>query len=140
MDRVASIVAALLEAEDFDPRTYMLDPDAQTTEVLNDIKGKLQQWFDVVEVYPAVEGTANFAQFFKQGNRYRIRCRRTQPVPLPRDWRTAKDFRYDIKRSVEASMDKFDYLLYHIEFHGDSFRNLLILMDMWPRGTNWAVS
>lgn len=135
MSRAADIVSVLLEADEFDPRSYLLDPDSKTTELLNEIKAKLQPWYTTVEVFPAVEGTANFPKFFHGGNRYRIRCKRVGPVPPelrgygPGD---AKRMKEDIQRSLQYLADQHGYYVANMEFSGYVYTNLLIVLDMWP--------
>ena len=140
MTRVAQIVGALLEAEaeDFSARDYLLDPDARTSDLLRAIKQGLASYFESVEIYPATEGLAHFPKFFDQGNRYRIRCKRTGP-PL----RVAKASGWDqkgpaanqkimIQEFIEKTANKFGYYVDKLEFSGNVFSNLLIILDMWP--------
>ena len=137
MNRAHSIAARLLEVEEpgaFDPRAYFLDPEAKTTQILEDIKRKLLNWYDWVDIYPAVEGTATFQRFFDQGNRYRLRCKRVTPIP-PEEYGerrgAARRFRDGIANSIRAILVENEYRLGDIEFAGNTFTNLLIILDMW---------
>ena len=143
MSRVTQIVGALLEVEDFSARDYLLDPDAETNEVLQAIKQGLASYFENVEVYPASEGLANFPKFFYQGNRYRIRCKRSGPPLrlLPRDpyanRGTAEQHKIIIREMVEQTAEKFGFYVHKLEFSGNVFSNLLIILDMWPRESSF---
>ena len=139
MTRAGQIVEVLLEAEDaFDPRAYLMDPDARTTDVLNAIKKGLESYYQSVDIFPAVEGTAAWAKFFHGGNRYRIRCKRSGPrlrVSQKSGWdgnSAAQNQRIKIEEFIKIVAEKHGYYINKLAFSGSVYSNLLIIIDMWP--------
>lgn len=144
MNAAEYVVSALLEAEeDFDARSYLLDPNSKTIDLLNEIRQGLASYYQSVEIFPATEGFASFPKFFKGGNRYRIRCKRSGPalrVAEPSGWdgnSAADNQRIMIEEFITGVVKKADYYLHHLKFSGNVYSNLLIMLDMWPEGARF---
>ena len=142
MRRADAIVAGLLEADDFDPRAYVVSNEQQSFAFLDDVKVLLKLWFDEVEVHPSVPGTGLSAKFFYGGNRYRIRCKRNRAVPFMEpsaQGSRAQVFKRQIGRELEAVAKRHNYFIGDVRFAGQTYHNLLIILDAWPIEPNERV-
>ena len=144
MSRADAIVGYLLEADEFDPRSFILSNEHQIFAFIDDVKALLKLWFDEVEVYPAVEGTALYTKFAYGANRYRIRCKRSQAVPTMEPtyghWSRAKEFKRRIEQKLYDVAIRHEFFVTSITFAGDTYRNLLIIVDAGPLKANEKVN